>query len=195
MFYSFEGMKPVVHPKAYVHERATIIGDVWIGADVYIGPGAVLRGDWGRITVERGSNVQENCIIHVFPGKDVLLKEGSHIGHGAVIHGATIEPNCLVGMNAVVMDDAVIGKESIIGALTFIKQGTKVPQRSVYAGNPGKKVKDVSDEMLKWKTEGTQWYKNLPESYRESLLSCEPLAEDKRSRPRGKGGFSPLKSS
>ena len=195
MIFEFNGYKPVIHQSAFIHPQANVTGNVIIGKDVYVGPGATIRGDWGEIVIEDGCNVQENCVIHMFPGTTVTLKKGAHIGHGAVIHGATIGDNVLVGMNAVVMDDAVIGKESIIGALTFIKQGTQVPQRSVYAGNPGKKVKDVSDEMLKWKTEGTQWYKNLPESYRDSLLSCQPLAEDKRSRPRGKGGFPPLKSS
>ena len=194
MFYSFEGIKPVVHPSAFVHEQATVIGDVWINEDVYIGPGAVLRGDWGRITVEKGSNVQENCTIHVFPGKNVLLKESSHIGHGAIIHGATIETNTLIGMNAVIMDDAVIGKESIVGALTFVKQGTIVPERSVVVGNPGKVVKPVSDEMLKWKTEGTSWYQALPSSYKKDLLKCDPLTTDDINRNRKKGGYAPRKS-
>ena len=194
MFYSFEGIKPVVHPSAFVHEQATVFGDVWIGEDVYVGPGAVLRGDWGRITVEKGSNVQENCTIHVFPGKNVHLKEGSHIGHGAVVHGATIETNSLIGMNAVIMDDAIIGKESIVGALTFVKQGTIVPERSVCVGNPGRVVKQVSDEMLKWKTEGTAWYKALPSILKNHLLRCEPLAEDDLDRNRKKGGYAPLKT-
>ena len=194
MFYSFEGIKPVVHPSAFVHEQATVIGDVWINEDVYIGPGAVLRGDWGRITIEKGSNVQENCTIHVFPGKDVVLKESSHIGHGAVIHGATIEPNCLIGMNAVIMDDSIIGKESIVGALTFVKQGTIVPERSVFVGNPGRLVKSVSDEMLGWKTEGTSWYKSLPESFKNGLIKCDSVSEGDTNRARKKGGFEPLKT-
>lgn len=194
MFYSFEGIKPVVHPSAFVHEQATVIGDVWINEDVYIGPGAVLRGDWGRITIEKGSNVQENCTIHVFPGKDVVLKESSHIGHGAVIHGATIEPNCLIGMNAVIMDDSIIGKESIVGALTFVKQGTIVPERSVFVGNPGRLVKSVTDEMLGWKTEGTSWYKSLPESFKNGLIKCDPVSEGDTNRARKKGGFEPLKT-
>lgn len=194
MFYSFEGIKPVVHPSAFVHEQATVIGDVWINEDVYIGPGAVLRGDWGRITIEKGSNVQENCTIHVFPGKDVVLKESSHIGHGAVIHGATIEPNCLIGMNAVIMDDSIIGKESIVGALTFVKQGTIVPERSVFVGNPGRLVKSVTDEMLGWKTEGTSWYKSLPESFKNGLIKCDSVSEGDTNRARKKGGFEPLKT-
>ena len=109
MFFEFNGLRPIVHPSAFVHPQANVTGDVWIGADVYIGPGAVMRGDWGRITVEAGANVQENCIVHVFPGKDVILEERAHIGHGAIVHGAHVGANALIGMNAVLMDDAVIG--------------------------------------------------------------------------------------
>lgn len=146
-----------------------------IGKRCYIGPGATLRGDWGQIILEDGVNVQENCIIHMFPGVTVLLKESAHIGHGAIIHGATIGRNCLVGMNAVVMDNVELGDESIVGALTFIKEGTVIPKRSIVAGNPGKIVKQVSDEMLAWKTEGTSLYQQLPEDCKESLKPCKPM--------------------
>jgi carbonic anhydrase/acetyltransferase-like protein (isoleucine patch superfamily) len=162
MFYSFNGIRPVVHASSFVHPQAVVTGDVRIGKDCYIGPGAALRGDWGTIILEDGCNVQENCTIHMFPGLTVLLKEGSHIGHGAIIHGATIGRNCLVGMNSVLMDHVQIGDESIVGALTFIKEGTIIPPRSLAAGNPAKIIRAVSDEQLQWKTEGTRLYQQLP---------------------------------
>lgn len=175
MFYEFNNIKPVVHPSSFVHPQAVVTGNVIIGKDCYIGPGAALRGDWGQIVLEDGCNVQENCTIHMFPGVTVLLKEGAHIGHGAIIHGATIGKNCLVGMNAVIMDNVQLGDESIVGALTFIKEGEIIPQRSVIVGNPGKIVKQVSDEMISWKTEGTKLYQALPKDCFETLKPCEPL--------------------
>ncbi len=175
MFYEFNNIKPVVHPSSFVHPQAVVTGNVIIGKDCYIGPGAALRGDWGQIVLEDGCNVQENCTIHMFPGVTVLLKEGAHIGHGAIIHGATIGKNCLVGMNAVIMDNVQLGDESIVGALTFIKEGEIIPLRSVIVGNPGKIVKQVSDEMISWKTEGTKLYQALPKDCFETLKPCEPL--------------------
>lgn len=177
MFYEFKGIKPVVHESSFVHPQAAVTGHVIIGRDCYIGPGAALRGDWGQIILEDGCNVQENCTIHMFPGVTVLLKEGSHIGHGAVIHGAIIGKNCLVGMNAVVMDHVELGNECIVGALTLIKEGEKIPTRSLVAGNPGKIIKQVSDEMMQWKTEGTKLYQQLPAECHSSLKQCRPLSE------------------
>jgi phenylacetic acid degradation protein/carnitine operon protein CaiE len=168
MLYEFKGHRPVVDPSSFVHPQAAVTGDVSIGKDVYIGPGAAIRGDWGRIIIEDGCNVQESCTIHMFPGVTVRLKEGAHIGHGAIVHGAVIGRNCLIGMNSVIMDNVEIGDECIIGALTFIKAGEKIPRRSVVAGNPAKILKEVSDEMLKWKTEGTALYQALPGEMRES---------------------------
>ncbi len=162
MIYEFKGHRPVVDPSAFVHPQAAVTGDVTIGKNVYIGPGAALRGDWGRIIIEDGCNVQESCTIHMFPGVTVLLKEGAHIGHGAIVHGATIGRNTLIGMNSVIMDNAEIGDECIVGALSFIKAGEKVPPRSVIAGNPAKILRQVSDDMLRWKTEGTALYQALP---------------------------------
>lgn len=177
MIYEFKGVRPVVHQSSFVHPQAVVTGNVIIGKDCYIGPGAALRGDWGRIILEDGCNVQENCTIHMFPGLTVLLKEGSHIGHGAVIHGATIGKNCLIGMNSVVMDHVELGDESIVGALTTIREGEKVPPRSVVVGNPGKIIKQVTDEMLVWKSEGTRLYQQLPADCLETLKSCEPDRE------------------
>ena len=175
--YEFKGMKPVVHESAFIHPLAAVTGNVKIGKDVYVGPGAAIRGDWGKIIIEDGCNVQESCIIHMFPGITVVLKEGAHIGHGAIIHGATIGRNCLVGMNAVIMDNAELGDECIVGALTFIKADEKIAARSLVVGNPSKIIKQVSDEMMNWKTEGTKLYQQLPKEMYESWKECEPLRE------------------
>ena len=177
MIYSFKGVIPVVHPFALVHPQAAVTGDVVIGKNVYIGPGAAIRGDWGRIVIEDGCNVQENCCIHMFPGVTVLLKAGAHIGHGAIVHGAIIGRNCLVGMNSVILDNAEIGEGSIIGALSLVRSGEKIPPRSLVAGNPAKIIKEVSDEMLQWKTDGTALYQALPADMREGWAPCEPLRE------------------
>ena len=177
MIYEFKGFIPVVHETAFVHPQASVTGNVVIGKDVYIGPGAAIRGDWGGIVIEDGCNVQENCTVHMFPGLTVYLREGAHIGHGAIIHGANVGRNCLVGMNSVLMDHAEIGDECIIGALCFIKSGEKIPARSLVVGNPGKIIREVSDDMIAWKTEGTRLYQQLPAECRESLRLCEPLRE------------------
>jgi phenylacetic acid degradation protein len=176
-YYEFEGARPVVHGSAFVHPAATIIGDVTIGRDVYVGPSAAIRGDWGAIVIDDGCNVQETCVIHSFPGVTVRLEPGAHIGHGAVIHGAHIGANVLVGMNAVIMDRARIGAGSIIGALTFVPADMEIPERKVVVGNPARIVKDVSDEMLAWKTEGTHLYQELPGRLYAGLVPCEPLRE------------------
>jgi carbonic anhydrase/acetyltransferase-like protein (isoleucine patch superfamily) len=183
MFYEFKGFIPVVHPSAFVHPQAAVTGNVIIGKDVYIGPGAALRGDWGGIVIEDGCNVQENCTIHMFPGVTVLLKEGAHIGHGAIVHGGTIGRNVLVGMNAVIMDEVQIGDECIIGALSFINANTKIPPRSLVVGNPAKIIKEVSDEMIAWKTKGTQLYQALPKDMYDTLKPVQPLRELPADRP------------
>lgn len=182
MTYEFNGYKPVIHPSSFVHPQAVVTGNVIIGKHCYIGPGAALRGDWGRIIIEDGCNVQENCTIHMFPGITVLLKAGAHIGHGAIIHGATIGKNCLVGMNAVVMDNVELGDESIVGALTFIREGEKIPSRSLVVGNPGKIIKKVTDEMIAWKTEGTRLYQQLPGEMAKTWKKCRPLTREGKSK-------------
>jgi phenylacetic acid degradation protein len=183
LFYEFHGFVPVAHPSSFVHPQAAVTGNVIIGRDVYVGPGAAIRGDWGAIEIHDGCNVQENCTIHAFPGVTVVLEEGAHIGHGAVIHGARIGRNALIGMNAVVMDHAVIGAGSVVGALTFVPTEMEVPDRKIVVGNPGRVIKDVSDEMLTWKTDGTRLYQQLPAAMREHWRSCEPLAEVPLDRP------------
>ena len=175
MFYEFNGYKPVVDESAFVHPQANVTGNVIIGKNVYVGPGAVLRGDWGQIILEDGCNVQENCVVHIFPGKIVQLKKGAHIGHGAIIHGATVGENVLVGMNAVLMDDVEVGDNCLIGALTFVPANTKIPERKLVVGNPAKIIRDLSDEMIAWKTEGTALYQALPAECKRQLKPCEPL--------------------
>ncbi len=175
--FSFNGFIPVVHESAFVHPNATVTGNVIIGKDVYIGPGAAIRGDWGQIIIKDGSNVQENCTIHMFPGVTVTLHENAHIGHGAIIHGAEIGKDCMVGMNAVVMDRVVVGEGSIIGSLCFVPADMEIPPRSVVVGSPAKIVKQVSDEMLAWKKEGTRIYQGLPKDCFATLHPCEPLRE------------------
>lgn len=184
MIFEFNGFIPVVHPSAFVHPQATVTGNVIIGKNVYIGPSAALRGDWGQIIIEDGCNVQENCTIHMFPGTTVRLKEGAHIGHGAIIHGGTIGKNTLIGMNAVVMDDAVIEEECIIGALCFVPAKMKIPKRSLAVGNPAKIIKKVSDEMIAWKSKGTALYQQLPSECQSTLKEVEPLQEIEPNRPK-----------
>jgi phenylacetic acid degradation protein len=183
MIYEFNGFKPVIHETSFVHPQACVTGNVIVGKHVYIGPGANLRGDWGQIIIEDGCNVQENCTIHMFPGVTVKLHEGAHVGHGAVIHGATLGKNCLIGMNSVIMDNVVIGDECIVGALTFVAADTVIPPRKVVVGNPAQIKKDVSDEMIAWKTKGTRLYQALPGEMQTIWKQCAPLTEVENNRP------------
>jgi len=181
--YQFNGFTPVIHSSSFIHPQATVTGNVIIGKDVYIGPSAAIRGDWGKIVIEDGCNVQENCTIHMFPGETVTLKKGAHIGHGAIIHGGTIGENCLVGMNSVVMDDVEMGDECVVGALCFVPAKMEIPKRSLLVGNPAKILKQVSDDMMAWKIKGTQLYQALPKECKASLIECEPLREIEPNRP------------
>ncbi|MCG8557799.1 MAG: transferase hexapeptide repeat family protein [Proteobacteria bacterium] len=178
--YEFEGVKPVIDASAFVHPAAVVVGNVQIGKDVYVGPGATIRGDWGEIIIEDGCNVQESCTIHMFPGVTVRLEAAAHIGHGAIVHGACIGANALVGMNAVVMDNARVGAGAIVGALALVPSEMVVPERKLVVGNPARIVRDVSDDMLAWKSDGTALYQSLPESLRRTLKPCTPL----RRRPK-----------
>jgi phenylacetic acid degradation protein len=175
--FAFDGFVPVIHESAYVHPNATVTGNVIIGRDVYVGPGAAIRGDWGGIVIEDGCNIQESCTVHMFPGVTVVLERAAHVGHGAIVHGARIGENALIGMNAVIMDNATVGAGSIVGALCFVPAEMQIPPRSVVVGNPAKIVKQVSDEMLAWKSEGTALYQALPARLRDSLRPCDPLRE------------------
>ena len=195
MIYSFNNYVPIIHQSSFIHPQAAVTGNVIIGKNCYIGPGAALRGDWGQIILEDGCNVQENCTVHMFPGVTVLLKEGTHIGHGAIIHGATIGRNSLVGMNAVIMDNVQLGDECIVGALTFIKADEIIPARSVVVGNPAKIVKQVSDEMLAWKTAGTDLYQQLPFDMKQGWKECEPLREIPENRSIQNADYKPWNQS
>ncbi|MGS2722798.1 phenylacetic acid degradation protein PaaY [Porticoccus sp. GXU_MW_L64] len=182
--YSIDGLTPVVHPTAFVHPSAELIGDVIIGPHCYIGPCACLRGDFGRIIVEQGANVQDTCVMHSFPDKDSVVEQNGHIGHGAVLHGCRIGRNALVGMNAVVMDGADIGEESIVAAGAFVKAAFKCAPRSMVVGSPAKVIKQVSDEQIQWKTRGTAEYQQLTVRCQQSLHLVEPLAEAEPDRRR-----------
>ena len=183
MIYSFKGFIPVIHESSFVHPLAAVTGNVIIGKNCYIGPGAAIRGDWGEIILEDGVNVQENCTVHMFPGKSIVLKESAHVGHGAIIHGANLGRNCLIGMNSVIMDDAEIGDECIVGAMAFVKANTVFPPRQLIVGNPAKAVKEVSDKMIAWKTKGTALYQQLPTDCHESLREVAPLRSIPEDRP------------
>ncbi len=193
MIYEFNGYRPVIHESAFIHPQAAVTGNVVIGRDAYVGPGAAIRGDWGQIVIEDGCNVQENCTVHMFPGVTVVLHEAAHIGHGAIIHGATIGRNSLIGMNAVIMDEVEIGEECIVGALCFIKSGEKIPRRSLVVGNPAKIVREVSDDMITWKSEGTRLYQQLPAMCYDTLRPCEPLREMPEDRANMTAGYLPWK--
>jgi len=182
--YAIDGIVPVVDPTAYVHPSAVLIGDVIVGPGCYVGPCASLRGDFGRLILEAGANLQDTCVMHGFPGTDTVVEENGHIGHGAVLHGCRIGRNALIGMNAVIMDNATVGAGSIVGALCFVPAEMQIPPRSVVVGNPAKVVKKVSDEMLAWKSDGTALYQALPARLHASLRPCEPLREVPADRAR-----------
>ena len=182
--YAWDDIRPVVDSRAFVHPDAVVIGDVLIGPACYVGPGAVLRGDFGRIVMETGSNLQETCVVHAFPGRDVVIEEAGHIGHGAVLHGCRIGRNAMVGMNAVVMDEAVVGAHSLIAALAFVKAGAVIPPRSLAVGSPAKVVRDLSDEEIAWKSKGTAIYQSLALEAPAKLRAVAPLTAPEPNRRR-----------
>ncbi|HEY4318905.1 MAG TPA: phenylacetic acid degradation protein PaaY [Herbaspirillum sp.] len=181
--YSLEGVIPVVDPSAYVHPTAILIGDVIVGPDCYVGPAASLRGDFGRIVLQRGANVQDTCVVHSFPEHDTVVEENGHIGHGAVLHSCIVRRNALVGMNAVIMDDAEIGEEAIVAACAFVKAGMLAPPRSLVAGMPAKVVRELSAEEISWKREGTHIYQDLTLRCHASMTEVQPLAAVEENRP------------
>jgi phenylacetic acid degradation protein len=192
--YAFAGIRPVVDPSAFVHPDAVVIGDVIIGPGVYIAPGASLRGDMGRLIVEAGANLQDNCVMHGFPGKDCIVEEAGHIGHAAVLHGCRIGRNALVGMGAVVMDGAVIGPDSFVAAMSFVKAGFEVPPATLVAGIPARIIRALTTEETAWKSQGTAEYQELARRSRESLVPCTPLTapEPDRRRNESLSGIRPL---
>ena len=182
--YAIDGITPVVHPDAYVHPSAVLIGDVIVGPGCYVGPCASLRGDFGRLILEAGANVQDTCVMHGFPGTDTVVGENGHIGHGAVLHGCRIGRNALVGMNAVIMDNAVIGEEAIIAASAFVKAGEAIPPRVLVAGVPAKVVRPLRDEEIAWKTEGTATYQELARRCLATMVETSPLTAVEPERKR-----------
>ncbi|MGB5983216.1 MAG: transferase hexapeptide repeat family protein [Nonlabens sp.] len=191
--YSFKGHIPVVHESSFIHPQASVIGNVIIGKNCYVGPSAVIRGDWGEIILEDGVNVQENCTVHMFPGKSIRFRESAHIGHGAIIHGANLGKNCLIGMNSVIMDGAEIGAECIVGAFSFVKAEAKFEPRSLIVGNPAKKIKEVTDQVIDWKTAGTQLYQQLPTDCHKTMEEVQPLREIPENRPEQEDFYKTLK--
>ena len=182
--YQIDGLVPVVDPSAYVHPSADLIGDVWIGPGCYVGPSASLRGDFGRIVLQQGVNVQDTCVLHGFPGGDTLVEVDGHIGHGSVLHGCVVRRGALVGMNAVVMDEAEIGEQAIVAACAFVRAGLKVPPRVLVAGVPGKVVRELSAQELVWKHDGTLTYQALARRCHDSLREVVPLTADDPARRR-----------
>jgi phenylacetic acid degradation protein len=182
-YYSIDGVIPVVAPSAYVHPTAVLIGDVIVGPDCYIGPCAVLRGDFGRIVMHRGANVQDTCVLHGFPSADTILEENAHIGHGAVLHSCVIRRDALVGMNAVVMDEAEIGAEAFVAASAFVRAGMKVPERALAAGVPAKIIRELSEKEIAWKKTGTLTYQQLAQRCLSTMVETLPLNEIEKDRP------------
>lgn len=182
--YAIDGIVPVVDPTAYVHPSAVLIGDVIVGPGCYVGPCASLRGDFGRLILERGANLQDTCVMHGFPGTDTVVEEDGHIGHGAVLHGCRVGRNALIGMNAVIMDNAVIGESAIVAASAFVKAGAGIPPRSLVAGMPAKVIRELSDEEIAWKGEGTRTYQDLTRRCLATMVECNPLTTMEPDRKR-----------
>jgi len=190
--YRFGEYVPVVHPTAFVHPTATLIGDAVVGPHCYVGPGASMRGDFGRVELRAGSNLQDNCVMHSFPGRIALVEENGHIGHGAILHGCRVGQGALVGINAVVMDNVVIGENSLVAAMSFVKEGMQIPPQTLVAGSPARIVRELSDVELGWKANGTRVYQQLAADSLLRLHECEPLAEVEPDRPVREAGSRPL---
>lgn len=182
--YAIDGIVPVVDPSAFVHPSAVLIGDVIVGPGCYVGPGASLRGDFGRLILEAGANLQDTCVMHGFPGTDTVVEEDGHIGHGAVLHGCRIGRNALIGMNAVIMDNAAVGEAAIVAACAFVKAGAEIPARHLAAGVPAKVVRELSEEEIAWKVAGTRTYQDLTKRCLATLVETAPLAAVEPDRPR-----------
>ena len=182
--YEIDGVRPVIDPAAFVHPTAVLIGDAIVGPECYVGPGASMRGDFGRLILERGANLQDNCTMHGFPGTDTVVEEDGHIGHGAVLHGCRVCRNALVGMNSVIMDGAVIGEECIVAAMAFVRAGQVFEPRSLVAGLPAKVLRQVSDEEIAWKHDGTRSYQELAMRSARTMRPAEPDTVFDPDRPR-----------
>ncbi|SIT12539.1 phenylacetic acid degradation protein PaaY [Neptunomonas antarctica] len=182
--YEIDGVTPVIDPTAYVHPSAVLIGDVIIGPRCYVGPAACLRGDFGRLVLKEGANIQDTCVMHGFPGSDTVVEEDGHIGHGAVLHGCIIKKNALVGMNAVIMDGAVVGESAIVAAMSFVKAKFEVPDRTLVAGSPARIIRELSDKEITWKSQGTAQYQDLAIRSLNTMREVEPLTSVEPGRKR-----------
>ena len=182
--YEIDGIRPVIDPAAFVHPAAILIGDVIIGPRCYVGPAASIRGDFGRIVLEEGANLQDTCVIHGFPHSDTVVEVDGHIGHGAVLHGCVIKRNAMVGMNAVVMDEAVVGESAMIAACAFVKAGVVIAPRMLAAGIPAKVLRELTADELAWKVEGTQAYQRLAVRSLLTMREVAPLAAIEPGRKR-----------
>ncbi|MBI3453097.1 MAG: phenylacetic acid degradation protein PaaY [Rhodospirillales bacterium] len=185
--YEIDGIVPVVDPTSFIHPTASLIGDVIVGPNCYVGPGASLRGDFGRLVMVEGCNLQDNCIVHGFPNTDTVMETDAHIGHGAILHGCTVRRNALIGMNAVVMDGAVIGENAFVAAMAFVKAGFEVPAGQLAAGIPARILRDLTAQELEWKIQGTHEYQDLTRrclaSFRETQALIAPEPDRKRVSP------------
>jgi phenylacetic acid degradation protein len=190
--YSYAGYTPVVDPTAFVHPSATLIGDAIVGAHCYVGPGASMRGDFGRVELRAGSNLQDNCVMHTFPGRVALVEANGHVGHGAVLHGCHVGSGALIGIGAVIMDNVVIGEHALVAAMSFVKEGTQVPPRVLVAGVPARVVRELTEAEIAWKSNGTRVYQELAQRSRAELRECLPLAAVEPGRPVREGGSRPL---
>jgi phenylacetic acid degradation protein len=182
--YSIDGLTPVVAESAFVHPSAVLIGDVIVGPRCYVGPHASLRGDMGRIVMEEGSNLQDGCCMHSFPGQDAIVEANGHIGHGAVLHGCRVGRDAMVGMNSVIMDGAVIGEASIVAAMSFVKANYSIPPYSLVMGTPAKVIRELTKQEQAWKLEGTKIYHQLARRSLETMAACEPLRQIEPDRKR-----------
>ncbi|MDX7986078.1 phenylacetic acid degradation protein PaaY [Xenorhabdus sp. 12] len=182
--YQIDDLTPVIDPSSYVHPTAVLVGDVIIGKHVYIGPNASLRGDFGRLVIKEGSNIQDNCVIHGYPQQDTIVEENGHIGHGAILHACQIRRNVLIGMNSVIMDGAEIGENCIVGAMAFIKAEAKFEANKLIIGSPARVLRDLSEQELEWKRVSTREYHTLVTRCKETLKEVEPLTEIEPDRKR-----------
>lgn len=190
--YAYAGFTPVVDATAFVHPAATLIGDAIVGPGCYVGPGVSMRGDFGRVELRAGANLQDNCVMHTFPGRIALVEENGHIGHGAVLHGCHVRYGALIGIRAVIMDNVVIGEHALVAAMSFVKEGTVVPPRTLVAGVPARVVRELTEVEIAWKSNGTLQYQELAQRSRAEMRECQPLAAIERGRPERGSGSRPL---
>lgn len=190
--YAYAGYTPVVDPTAFVHPTATLIGDAVVGPRCYVGPGASMRGDFGRVELRAGANLQDNCVMHTFPGRVALVEENGHVGHGAVLHGCHVGSGALIGIGAVIMDNVVIGEHALVAAMSFVKEGTQVPPRVLVAGVPARVVRELTATEIAWKSNGTRLYQELAQRSRAEMRECLPLAAVEPDRPVREAGSRPL---